>query len=67
MANSDMYSMFPCDPYRNVSWRKLQELDGCIEESSFGEETVIKVDPLALERLALEAFHDIAHFLRPDT
>ena len=65
MANSDMYSMFPCDPYRNVSWRKLQELDGCIEESSFGEETVIKVDPLALERLALEAFHDIAHFLRP--
>ena len=65
MANSDMYSMFPCDPYLNVSWRKLQELDGCIEETSFGEETIIKVDPLALERFAVEAFHDISHFLRP--
>ena len=65
MANLDMYSMFPCDPYRNVTWRKLQELENFIEEISLGEETVIKVSPNALEQLAVEAFHDISHFLRP--
>jgi len=59
-----MHSMFPCDPYSSVTWRKLEDLDDCIRESTFCDESVIKVDLKALRCLAKEAFHDISHFLR---
>ena len=62
---SDVNSMFPCDPYHDVQWRKLEGLEDSVELSSFGNEQILKVRPEALERLAEEAFHDISHFLRP--
>ena len=57
--------MFPCDPYANAVWRKVDGLDDCVEVSSFENEPVLKVNLRALERLAQEAFHDISHYLRP--
>ena len=57
--------MYPCDPTKGVKWRKLDELSGFVELSSFENESILKVDPRALEALAKEAFHDISHFLRP--
>ena len=62
---SDVNSMFPCDPYHDAQWRKLEGLEDSVELSSFGNEQILKVRPEALERLAEEAFHDISHFLRP--
>ena len=55
-------SMFPLGPME-TPWRKLsgdfvQTVDVCGEQ-------VLKVDPAALELLAKEAFHAVAHFLRP--
>jgi fumarate hydratase class I len=40
-------------------------LDSCLEQATFCDETILKIKPEALERLAQEAFHDISHFLRP--
>lgn len=62
---SDVNSMFPCDPYHDAQWRKLEGLEDSVELSSFGNEQILKVRTEALERLAEEAFHDISHFLRP--
>jgi len=55
--------MYPCNPSRETSWRKLEELNKFVEVSSFEGEPILKVDPKALEVLAKEAFHDISHFL----
>jgi fumarate hydratase class I len=65
MASIDKATMFPCDPYQNVDWRKIDGLDSCLEQALFCDETILKIKPEALERLAQEAFHDISHFLRP--
>ena len=65
MASIDKATMFPCDPYQNVDWRKIDGLDSCLEHALFCDETILKIKPEALERLAQEAFHDISHFLRP--
>jgi fumarate hydratase class I len=65
MASIDKATIFPCDPYQNVDWRKIDGLDSCLEQAIFCDETILKIKPEALERLAQEAFHDISHFLRP--
>jgi len=65
MASIDKATMFPCDPYQNVDWRKIDGLDSCLEQAIFCDEKILKIKPVALERLAQEAFHDISHFLRP--
>ena len=65
MPSIDKATMFPCDPYQNVDWRKIDGLDSCLEQAIFCDETILKIKPEALERLAQEAFHDISHFLRP--
>ena len=57
---SDVNSMFPCDPYQDTLWRKLEGLEDIVELFSFGDEQILKVRPEALERLAEEAFHDIS-------
>lgn len=49
-----------------VSWRKIDHLDSAISSSEYLGEKILKVDTLALEVLAKEAFHDISHFLRTD-
>lgn len=64
MASTDKATMFPCDPYQNVDWRKIDGLDSCLEQATFCDEIILKIKPEALERLAQEAFHDISHFLR---
>lgn len=64
MASTDKATMFPCDPYQNVDWRKIDGLGSCLEQATFCDETILKIKPEALERLAQEAFHDISHFLR---
>ncbi len=65
MAPSDTKSMFPCNPFLNVNWRKIEGLDHCLEQASFSGETILKVKHEAMECLAEQAFHDISHFLRP--
>jgi len=64
MASSDTKPMFPCNPFLNVNWRKIEGLDHCLEQASFSGETILKVKHEAMECLAEEAFHDISHFLR---
>jgi fumarate hydratase, class I len=64
MASIDKATMFPCEPYQNVDWRKIDGLDSCLKQTTFCDETILKIKPEALERLAQEAFHDISHFLR---
>lgn len=54
--------MFPTGP-RETPWRKLTGDHVRVVEAD-GEE-VLRVAPEALELLAKEAMHDIAHFLRP--
>lgn len=54
--------MFPTGP-RNTPWRKLTSDHVRMVEAD-GEQ-VLRVEPEALELLATEAMHDIAHFLRP--
>ncbi|MFK5956487.1 MAG: fumarate hydratase [Planctomycetota bacterium] len=54
--------MFPLGP-RETPWRKLTSDFVRVVEAD-GEE-VLRVEPEALELLAKEAMHDIAHFLRP--
>ncbi len=64
MAFPEPDSLFPCDPYSDVKWRKLDGLDDYLENDQFCGESILKVNPKALELLAQEAFHDISHFLR---
>ncbi|MGB0953203.1 MAG: fumarate hydratase [Planctomycetota bacterium] len=54
--------MFPTGP-RDTPWRKLTGDHVRVVEAD-GEQ-VLRVEPEALELLAKEAMHDIAHFLRP--
>lgn len=54
--------MFPLGPHE-IPWRKLSS-DYVRVVQADGEE-VLRVEPEALELLAKEAMHDIAHFLRP--
>ena len=65
MAAFEKNPMFPCNPYENVKWRKIDGLEDCLAKGTFCDEPVLKVKPEALERLAQEAFHDISHYLRP--
>ena len=65
MASLDTQSMFPCNPYDSINWRKINGLEHCIEQSTFCGEKILKVKQEALDRLSQEAFHDISHFLRP--
>lgn len=65
MAFPESDVLFPCDPYSDVKWRKIDGLDDCLEDDLFCGESILKVNPKALEVLAQEAFHDISHFLRP--
>ena len=58
-----LYSpMFPlgADP---TPWRKL-DIDG-VTTATFEGRTILKIAPKALEGLALAAFHDVSHLLRP--
>ena len=64
MSSFDHSNIFPCNPFRDTRWKKIEGLEDCIEESSFCDEPVLKVQPKALEKLAEVAFHDISHFLR---
>ena len=61
-ASADHVSMFPLGadaaPYRKL------ELGG-VETDSFNGQTILKVAPETMRRLAEEAFIDINHLLRP--
>ena len=58
-----MYSpMFPLGPDQ-TPWRKLDI--GGIRTSVCDGETVLRVSPEALSELAVIAFHDVSHLLRP--
>src|ERR1041384_5761547 len=58
-----LYSpMFPLGP-ENTAWKKL-EIEGVSTVTCDGR-TVLKVQPQALEELAVRAFHDVSHLLRP--
>ena len=48
---------------KETSWRKLT--GDHVRTVELGGRTVLEVEPAALELLAREAMHDIAHFLRP--
>ena len=50
MASIDKATMFPCDPYQNVDWRKIDGLDSCLEQATFADEPILKSKPEALER-----------------
>ena len=54
--------MFPLgeDP---TPWRKL-DIAG-VSTGTFEGRTILKIDPKVLEELALAAFHDVSHLLRP--
>ena len=53
---------FPLQRPADASWRKLTGEHVSVAE--FEGESVLKVEPVALELLAREAFHDVSHFLR---
>lgn len=55
-------SMFPLGP-SDTPWRKLS--GDFVSTFKVDGEEVLKVDPAGLELLAKEAFHAVAHFLRP--
>lgn len=55
-------SMFPLGP-SETPWRKLS--GDFVSTFKVDGEEVLKVDPAGLELLAKEAFHAVAHFLRP--
>jgi len=55
-------SMFPLGP-KDTPWRKLS--GDFVSTIDVDGEKVLKVEPAALELLAKEAFHSVAHFLRP--
>ena len=58
-----LYSpMFPLGP-DPTPWRKL-DIAG-VTTGVFEGRTILKIDPKALEELALVAFHDVSHLLRP--
>jgi fumarate hydratase, class I len=54
--------MFPLGPDR-TPWRKL-EVEGVSTTTCDGR-SVLKIAPQALTELAFQAFHDVAHLLRP--
>ena len=54
--------MFPLGP-DPTPWRKL-DIDG-VTTGEFEGRTILKIAPKALEELAVRAFHDVSHLLRP--
>ena len=54
--------MFPLGP-DPTPWRKL-DIEG-VSTGTFEGRTILKITPKALEELALAAFHDVSHLLRP--
>ncbi len=54
--------MFPLGP-DPTPWRKL-EIDG-VTTAQFEGRTILKIAPNVLEELAVRAFHDVSHLLRP--
>jgi fumarate hydratase class I len=54
--------MFPLGPDQ-TPWRRL-EIEGVSTATCDGQ-TVLKIRPEALSELALRAFHDVSHLLRP--
>ena len=58
-----LYSpMFPLAE-GTTQWKKL-DIDG-ISTITVEGRTVLKIQPKALEELAVRAFHDVSHLLRP--
>ncbi len=58
-----LYSpMFPLGPDR-IAWKKL-DIQGVTTSVCDGK-TVLRIQPDALSELALRAFHDVSHLLRP--
>ena len=58
-----LYSpMFPLGPDR-IAWKKL-DIQGVTTSICDGQ-TVLRIQPDALSELALRAFHDVSHLLRP--
>ena len=58
-----LYSpMFPMGPDQTV-WKKL-DIPG-VKTSVLDGQTVLRIQPDALSELALRAFHDVSHLLRP--
>ncbi len=64
MTEATHQNPFPLEYDNEVPWRKVTA--DFVSTAEFDGETILKVDPEALELLAREAFHDISHFLRPD-
>ena len=62
MSENTHQNPFPVSSHGDVTWRKLT--DEHVSTTEFEGETVLKVEPAALELLSREAFHDISHFLR---
>ena len=62
MTEATHQNPFPLEHHADVLWRKLS--DDFVSSADFEGESILKVDPAALELLAREAFHDISHFLR---
>ena len=42
MASIDKATMFPCDPYQNVDWRKIDGLENCLRGDDFLQRTYLK-------------------------
>ncbi len=58
-----LYSpMFPLGPDQ-IAWKKL-DIQG-VRTSTCDGQTVLRIEPEALSELALRAFHDVSHLLRP--
>ncbi len=58
-----LYSpMFPLGPDQ-IAWKKL-DIQGVTTSTCDGK-TVLRIQPDALSELALRAFHDVSHLLRP--
>jgi fumarate hydratase class I len=58
-----LYSpMFPLGPDR-IAWKRL-DIQG-VSTSTCDGQTVLRIQPDALSELALRAFHDVSHLLRP--
>ena len=61
-ANFLYAPMFPLGP-DTTSWRKLP-IEG-VRTISVEGRTVLRIAPTALSELAVRAFHDVSHLLRP--
>jgi len=62
LSDTDLVEMFPLGE-DTTPWRKLTS--DFVGTAEFQGQPITMVDPQALTVLAREAFHDIAHYLRP--